>query len=409
MIARKWLILSTGANALLIGALLWRPASTPRAALATAATTGTSVSTNQAKTNLVVRRQNFTWHEVESNDYATYINNLREIGCPESTLRDIIVADVDQLYAHKRVSEVVSADHQWWKSEPDPDALQTAADKMDGLETERRALLTRLLGAYWEAAQNSAPPPEQPGLSLSGPVLGMLPRATKQSVYEITSRAQQAMDTYVQTQNGKPLDSQELARMRQQTRQELVQILTAPQMEEFLLRYSKTATELREELRGLNVSPDEFRGIFRARDPLDQQIDLSYAGSAAGTLKERNKALEQRETALKEVLGPERYATLKLSRDPVFLQTQERAQQLGMPPEAVLPVYEINQLSQKTATRIQSNANLTPDEKSAALQTVQAEQQKSLEKLLGPEWARRYQADSSAGVPVPPSPAAYTP
>src|SRR4051812_22680940 len=51
------------------------------------------------RTNVVVRRQNFTWHEVESGDYGTYIANLRTIGCPEQTIRDIIVADVDLLYA----------------------------------------------------------------------------------------------------------------------------------------------------------------------------------------------------------------------------------------------------------------------------------------------------------------------
>src|SRR5688500_11420120 len=43
-------------------------------------------------TNMVVRRQNFTWQEVESRDYVTYIKNLREIGCPDATIRDIIVA-----------------------------------------------------------------------------------------------------------------------------------------------------------------------------------------------------------------------------------------------------------------------------------------------------------------------------
>src|SRR5690349_610511 len=56
----------------------------------------------EVKTNYVVRRINFTWHEVESDDYVSYIKNLRAIGCPQQTIRDIIVADVNQLYAHRR-------------------------------------------------------------------------------------------------------------------------------------------------------------------------------------------------------------------------------------------------------------------------------------------------------------------
>ena len=54
-------------------------------------------STNAVKTNVIVRRLHFSWEDVESEDYAKYIGNLREISCPESTIRDIIVADVNQL------------------------------------------------------------------------------------------------------------------------------------------------------------------------------------------------------------------------------------------------------------------------------------------------------------------------
>jgi len=40
-----------------------------------------------------VRRQFFSWQQLESPDYQTYVANLRDIGCPEQTIRDIIIAD----------------------------------------------------------------------------------------------------------------------------------------------------------------------------------------------------------------------------------------------------------------------------------------------------------------------------
>src|SRR5215510_15089950 len=46
--------------------------------------------------------ERFTWSQIESADYRTYITNLRSIGCPEQTIRDIIVADVQGLYAPRR-------------------------------------------------------------------------------------------------------------------------------------------------------------------------------------------------------------------------------------------------------------------------------------------------------------------
>src|SRR5438477_10715956 len=39
----------------------------------------------------------FNWSSVESADYKRYIANLRATGCPEETVRDIIIADVDKL------------------------------------------------------------------------------------------------------------------------------------------------------------------------------------------------------------------------------------------------------------------------------------------------------------------------
>ena len=62
----------------------------------------------QTKTNLVVRRQLFSWQEIESADYPTYVANLRQIGCPEQTIRDIIIADVNALYSRRRATELVT-------------------------------------------------------------------------------------------------------------------------------------------------------------------------------------------------------------------------------------------------------------------------------------------------------------
>jgi hypothetical protein len=44
----------------------------------------------------------FRWSQLESTDYHAYVANLRRVGCPEQTIRDIITADVDTLYAPKR-------------------------------------------------------------------------------------------------------------------------------------------------------------------------------------------------------------------------------------------------------------------------------------------------------------------
>jgi hypothetical protein len=41
----------------------------------------------------------FTWRDVESTDYRQYVANLRTIGCPEQTVRDIVLAELNDLYS----------------------------------------------------------------------------------------------------------------------------------------------------------------------------------------------------------------------------------------------------------------------------------------------------------------------
>ncbi len=352
----------------------------------------------RTKTNLIVRRQNFTWQEVESDNYVTYIKNLREIGCPDSTIRDIIVADVNALYAHRRATEVVSADHQWWRSEPDLDAVQQAAEKLKNLETERRQLLTRLLGTDWENSSSPVPPAVRTGISLTGPVLGDLSPQIKQSVYEIAALTQQKIDAYqqAQRQEDKEVDPRELARLRQESRMELAKVLTVPQLEEFLLRYSATGFQMRDELRGLDLTPNEFRNMFRARDPIDQQMDIHYSGEDPSLLKRKRDLETERDKAIQEALGKERYAQYKLNQDPLFRQSQAIAEQLGAPPALIMPIYQINQLTQAELQRIRADATLTDDERVDALASAQAEQEKSLQKILAPEVLQRFQQRTNA-------------
>src|SRR5205809_307894 len=146
----RWRVLayvSLGVNVVL--AAVWFLAAGPWSAGATksASNPGQDLTGSGGKTNVVVRRQFFTWHEVESPDYPTYIANLRAINCPEQTIRDIIIADVNALYSRRRALELVTPEQQWWRSVPDTNVLQVASDKARILDDERRSLLARLLGS----------------------------------------------------------------------------------------------------------------------------------------------------------------------------------------------------------------------------------------------------------------------
>ena len=92
-----------------------------------------SLGAGPSPPKLLVRRQFFSWRDVESTDYPTYIANLRDIGCPEQTIRDIIIADINAMYSRRRALEVVTAGQQWWRAEPDSNVVAVAAEKTRAL------------------------------------------------------------------------------------------------------------------------------------------------------------------------------------------------------------------------------------------------------------------------------------
>jgi LysM repeat protein len=342
-------------------------------------TPAADLASDQNRPRTILRRQFFSWRELESRDYPTYIANLRDIGCPEQTIRDIIIADVNALYMQRRATEMVTAESQWWRSEPDPAVVFAAAEKAKSLEDERRSLLSRLLGTNWESGDlASLPRPSHPGVLLDGPVLGQLSSETKQAVEDVHQRSEDRMQAYLEAQirAGKNPDPAELARLRQQTRTELARILTPTQVEEFLLRYSQTASDLRVQfgqLKYFNASADEFRAVFRATDQLDQQILALGDGTDPNTVRQKKSLEDQRENAIKNALGPKRYDEYRLFQDPLFQTAYAKALDAGTP-ESVKAYYAIELAAAGQQSQINSDPTLTDQQKAIEMKRLEVQQ-----------------------------------
>jgi hypothetical protein len=51
----------------------------------------------------------FHWRQIDSDDFPTYVSNLRSIGCPESIIHDIVKGELTEIYAEKEKAAVASA------------------------------------------------------------------------------------------------------------------------------------------------------------------------------------------------------------------------------------------------------------------------------------------------------------
>jgi len=380
---------SLAANIALMGGWFVTSRNHTSRATGAAALSETTTNTAPVKTAVVVRRQFFSWQEVESDDYPTYIKNLREISCPEQTIRDIIIADVNALYARRRALEVVTTDQQWWRAEPDTNITQEATAKVRQLEQERRELLTTLLGGSWESGDLvSLPRPTRAPIPLDGPVLGALGADAKQAVEQIAIQSADRLEAYLaaQRQAGKSPDPAELSRLRQQTRRELSAILTPAQLEEYLLRYSDTARTLRSDLaqlKAFNASPEEFRAMFRAMDSINEQLALVDESTAQGATQ-RNTLMAQADAALKLALGERRYAQYQLMHDPRYREAYAEALKAGNP-ESAGALYEIKVAAQQEQSRINDLQGLTDEQRAVELKKAELEQLKAITQALGQE------------------------
>jgi hypothetical protein len=326
----------------------------------------------------------FDWQDVETDQYRSYIESLRGVGCPDDRIKTIVLADVNELFDKKRVREAVQHDMQWWRPEAQNIAVMNVLQERGrALEQERTALIAKLLGEQVAETEKSETLVWN-SVQLSGPVLGSLPPKIHNEVQEICSHSMERHQTYFwsRVNEGQPMNQVEMAKLREQTRSDLRKVLNDDQVEEFVLRYSHNAARLREELRGFEPTPEEFRKIFRAIDPLEHQMQMEFGGPEAMSEKQRERFERQRDEAIREALNPARYQAFLLTKDPLYRQAQMVAMQYGATPNAVLPIYRMTKLNESKRQQIINDAKLTPQQKSEALNAMNMEQQKTIQRIV---------------------------
>ena len=334
----------------------------------------------------MIAGRTFGWQEIESTNYLGYLANLRGVGCPEKAIRQIIFNDANELFNQQRLQAAVSNDFKWWQSD---NALSAGGynpefqSRMQNLVQERRELLTRLLGANWEE-EDKTPSLANHTVALTGPVLGALTPETYLGVQEICSRSMSRHNDYLMSRfnEGQASSQIELAKLRDQTRKDLATILDKDQLEEFLLRFSHNASKLRLDLRGMGLTADEFRKVFRATDQIDHQIQLEYGGEEALSPKQREQLARQREQALAGALGQERYSKLILGRDPLYQRARRVATENGIREQATQALYEVFKETQSKRLQIQADRKMTPDQKQDALVAINQEELRRQKKII---------------------------
>lgn len=330
-------------------------------------------------TNFFLFPSGFNWASLESTNYTTYIQNLRAIGCPEETIRDIIIADVAKLYAQQRARIWSAAESiPFWKSGDSLNAQMR--QELRRLEGEQRSLIRELLGTDLDShvERYSMEPPLRPV------DLAFLPADKQIRLREIIQRSrrdQQGFRDRVGTV-WTELDNQQFRDLQNAEDAEIRAALSPQEYAEYELRESDLSAELREQLRGLNLTEAEFRRVFRARRAYAQVEQTAGVDEMPGVRTQADQALEQE---LRDALGADRWDQYQRAQEPSYQTLTKLAERLNMPATVADQAYQYLHAAQAAMEKVMDDPSVNESVREAMLQTMSEEAGVGLKNILGPD------------------------
>jgi hypothetical protein len=331
-----------------------------------------------------------TWASLASSDLRRYSENLRRVGCPEPTIKDIMLAEVNRRFAiQERALKVRPDDVAPWETQATYDRRSNET-KLRQLLEEKRTLLKDLTGVDVGIDM----PSRLAGRDVEKfeGAFGSLPDVKRDQVRAIQENYWAQSDDIKQRTMGylEPEDRDEFVRIKNERREALAKVLTPRELQDYEIKTAETATTLRSRLEGLDVTDDEFRKVFDYAQPLDERYSLGRRNPDPVNedfTAARSKAEKDVQDYVRSVVGEDRFAEYQRKQDPVYRSISQAGTEAGLSPDTILQAYQAQQQMQDAAKRILQDVTQTPEQRAQALSAMRAEGQQRLQQILGDKGA----------------------
>lgn len=337
------------------------------------------------------------WSEIKSDDLRTQAENLRADGFPPVMVRAIVAAQISAKFAQRRKAlNAAQADRPFWKnSAPDP-ATQAA---YRALAREEQLAIKDVLGPDPDTRHTATLRRQFPGFS--DETIGQL--ATLRERYD-----QQRADLFGSSRSLLPDDQDRINALDQAQRREIASVLAPQELEDYDLRMSNTANQLRFSLSAFDANEREFRALYKLQSAFDEQFGQYRPGLSDEERQARSIAQTKLTEDIQAALGPERYAEYQRGTDGNYRQTTQLVARLELPPETANHLYAIQQeFDQRRNALFRGRGSTAFETLRAQAATLQQEAIARVTPLLG--GARQVEAYKQYGgswigrlVPLPP-------
>jgi hypothetical protein len=412
MNSRLFIVISLALNVAL-GALVVRWATTPAAPAAvpriprlapvTTAPIAPAAETNAPLAPPPSVDAAFHWSELAADDLKVYRDNLRAVGCPEATVRDIILAEINERFRQKRKTLLADAQQRFWSvAARGEKALETEWEEpLKKLDEERTQLIAAVLGEDHEDEQN-ARTSQTKRLERE---YAWLPEDKRAQLVALGVRYQQQVDDYwkVIREHGpdyRPTEaeSQRIGQMQKAFEAARKELLGPEASAEFQLRASNTANWAAQ-LDGFDVTEAEWRAVGRLRLQYDEALksvpehemtleDPERQRAAARTRNELHDALE---STIHSTLGDARYEEYQLARNHDLQQTRRITERYGLPESVARETYQVQRAAAAEADQVRKSPDLSAEARLAQLAAIRKETERTLAETLGGKVFSTYQ------------------
>ncbi len=335
----------------------------------------------------------FHWSQLESADYRQYVANLKAIGCPWETLKDMIIADINTLYSPKLAKlRLDPGFEQWWLTADQTRRVRWQHEaEANKIEKEKREILRELLGldavealdAVWGVdAQTkndlSCIPPDKRG------EVAEINVTFAQREGEIMERSMGMMDSVVQAA---------IKQVRNERRAALEQVLSPSELFEFDLRFSEAARRLRDFSPTFEYAEAEFRAAYAAKEAFEREFGTeggSYNRNDPQTVERRRLASDEMKAKVRQALGDQRYAEWRRSQDSDFQVLYNFGESHKVPESAMLQIYDMRGQAVAAANKLRNDSSLPYEEARALRREIRATVEKGILEIMGEKTGAEY-------------------
>jgi len=311
---------------------------------------------------------------------------MRDQGFPPKIVRAIVSAQISEAFADRRKAiEVQAADRPFWESTT-PDSKTLAAQQE--LSREMTKLVRDVLGNDMDDVTRTS-----------------LRRQFGNVPDDKLERLRQIQEDYSQRQTDIALAArignttiltddygQKMNALQKQRDAELAAVLSPEEFENYALRSSNTASQVRNNLQVFNPTEDEFRTVFQLQKAFDERFGNLYATPSQEEMRARSEAQQRLTQDIKAALGPERGADYERSMNYDYRRTSLLVQRLELPPETANQLWAIQQDLQE---RMRTTRATSLAERNAQMTALNAEATTRVTSVLGPRGFEAYKQNTS--------------